>query len=73
MEIGDIVIAIDCATNGDGQAEHPALVTKVISGTEINCVLYIDSPMPNPLVERSLKHESVQATGKRFRLKGGAQ
>lgn len=71
MELGDVVIVMDCATNGDGQSEHPAIVTKVLSETEVNCVIFIDAPVPSTMTERGLRHESVQPTGKRFRLKGG--
>lgn len=70
MEIGDIVIAAGCVSNGDGIDEHPAIVTRVWSGTEINCLVLVDSPSFNPAVEQHLLHESVQPTGKRFKLKG---
>lgn len=72
MEIGDIVIVEGCVTNDRGASEHAAIVTRVLSRTEINCVVLIDSPIFNPHVERGLLHQSVQPTGKRFRLKGEA-
>lgn len=72
MEIGDVVIAVDCATSSDGQAEHPALVTKVMSPTQINCVVFVDGA-PDQLQQRGLKHFSVQPTGNRFRLKGESE
>lgn len=70
MEVGDSVVAIDVVRNERGESEHAALVTRVISGTEINCIVFIDSPMFNPHVEQGVQHQSVQPTGKRFRLKG---
>jgi hypothetical protein len=73
MDLGDIVIAVDCTTNGSGQNEHPAIVTKVISATEVNCVLFVDGTSGDQVPEMGLKHFSVQPTGKRYRLKGESE
>jgi len=72
MELGDIVLVVDCFTNGRGDNEHAAIVTRVWSATEIDCVVFLASAVPNFAVEERLHHESVQARGKRFRLKGDA-
>lgn len=70
MQIGEIVITLGCACNAEGCEEHPAVVTRVWSATEINCVVLVDSPTFTTMVEQHLRHESVQLTGKRFKLRG---
>lgn len=67
MKIGDVIIAVDCVGNAEGTNEHPAIVTRVWSPTEINCTIFPDG-VSDQVCECSLHHESVNATGKRFRL-----
>lgn len=72
IKTGDVVITKDCVSNGEGVSEHPALVTKVHSLTEINCVIFVmgDGGGVDLIGERHLRDEGTSPTGKRFIEKG---
>lgn len=72
VKLGDTVLSRGCVTDGDGASEHAALVTKVYSATEIDCVIFVvgDSGSVNTVGERHLLAEIINPTGKRFVEKG---
>jgi hypothetical protein len=73
VKLGDVVLSRGCVSDSDGADEHPALVTKVYSNTEVDCVIFVlgSSGVVNTVGERHLKIESIDnPTGKRFIEKG---
>lgn len=68
MNVGQIIMTEDCVKNADGVSTHPAIVTKVWSLTEVNCMIIIDGPVAAPMMAIKLQRDSVAPTGRRFRL-----
>lgn len=72
VKLGDVVLSRGCVFDSEGASEHAALVTKVYSATDIDCVVFVvgENGSVNTVGERHLRDEATNPTGKRFIEKG---
>lgn len=68
VKLGDIVLSRDCVSDSEGATEHAALVTKVHSPNDIDCVIFVvgESGSVNTVGAKHLREQSIDPTGKRF-------
>lgn len=72
LKCGDVVLTRGCVSDSEGVDEHAAMVTKVHSDTDVDCVIFVvgSSGSVNLVGERRLRRQDVAPTGKRFVEKG---
>lgn len=68
VKVGDVILVRDCVSDFWGATEQAAIVTKVYSATQVDCVIFVvgDSGNVNIVGQQKLLAESITPTGKRF-------